>query len=173
MESDLIISTDADLQKALTKFSKDLFEAVEGFKPRFTLVFCPEKQLLKSQNEVEEVKEDKQQAILEIIAKETLIEEEAMRQLNAAARLKGCTHAYGMPDLHPGKGIPIGASIITHKLVYPELVDYDIGCGMSFIRTGMPANKMTSKRLDQLSSSLKSIDCPWGTTMEQYSEFLS
>jgi len=66
-----------------------------------------------------------------------------------------------MPDLHPGKGIPIGATVITDGIVYPELVDYDIGCGMSFIKTGIQANKMTSKRLEQLSSSLKSIDCPW------------
>jgi RNA-splicing ligase RtcB len=42
-----------------------------------------------------------------------------------------------MPDLHPGKGIPIGACVITQEIVYPELVDYDIGCGMSFIKTGI------------------------------------
>jgi release factor H-coupled RctB family protein len=53
-----------------------------------------------------------------------------------------------MPDLHPGKGIPIGAAVITQDIVYPELVDYDIGCGMSFIKTGIQANKMTSKRLE-------------------------
>ena len=47
------------------------------------------------------------------MAKETLIEEEAMKQLGTASKLKGCTHAFGMPDLHPGKGIPIGACIIT------------------------------------------------------------
>ena len=67
-----------------------------------------------------------------------------------------------MPDLHPGKGIPIGACVITQEIVYPELVDYDIGCGMSFIKTGIQSNKMTSKRLEQLSTSLVSIDCPWG-----------
>lgn len=74
---------------------------------------------------------------IKICAKETLIEEESIKQLHAAARLPGCTHAFGMPDLHPGKGIPIGAAVITQGTVYPELVDYDIGCGMSFIRTGL------------------------------------
>lgn len=96
------------------------------------------------------------------MAKDIIIEEEALKQLGTASKLKGCTHAFGMPDLHPGKGIPIGAAVITQDIVYPELVDYDIGCGMSFIKTGIQANKMTSKRLEQLSSSLNSIDCPWG-----------
>lgn len=48
-----------------------------------------------------------------------------------------------MPDLHPGKGIPIGASIITEGIIYPELVDNDIGCGMSFIKTGIQTSKLT------------------------------
>lgn len=144
-----------------------------------TLVFCPEKelQMRKPQNETEELKKEVEdastsdlqshsgftgRAYIEIIAKDTLIEEEAMIQLGSTSKLKGCTHAFGMPDLHPGKGIPIGASIITQDIVYPELVDYDIGCGMSFIKTGIQSNKMTSKRLEQLSTSLISIDCPWG-----------
>ena len=47
-----------------------------------------------------------------------------------------------MPDLHPGKGIPIGATVITEKIIYPELVDQDIGCGMSFLRTGIAVDKI-------------------------------
>jgi RNA-splicing ligase RtcB len=149
-------------------------ETGEGLKPRLTLVFCPEKEILlktaignSRQEEDEEIKEressDNRKAIIKVITRETLIEEEALKQLNAASRLKGCTHAFGMPDLHPGKGIPIGASIVTQGVFYPELVDYDIGCGMSFLKTGIPVNKLTQKRLEQLSSSLKSIDCPWSS----------
>jgi release factor H-coupled RctB family protein len=48
-----------------------------------------------------------------------------------------------MPDLHPGKGIPIGATIMTRGIIYPELVDNDIGCGMSFVRTGIQVSKIT------------------------------
>lgn len=107
-----------------------------------TLVFCPEKdpQLKSSKEQVgasEAKAHDPNKVIIKICAKETLVEEEAIKQLHAAARLPGCTHAFGMPDLHPGKGIPIGASIVTKGMVYPELVDYDIGCGMSFIKTGL------------------------------------
>jgi release factor H-coupled RctB family protein len=76
-----------------------------------------------------------------------------------------------MPDLHPGKGIPIGATIITEGIIYPELVDCDIGCGMSFVKTGMKVSKLTAKKLDKLSKWLVSIDCPWSNTMEAYHKF--
>ena len=98
-----------------------------------------------------------------------------MRQLHVVAKFKGCVSAYGMPDLHPGKGIPIGASIITQRIVYPELVDYDIGCGMSFIKTGLSLSKLTNKRLSHLSDSLVSIDRPWSHNPQtpRYPSFLS
>ncbi len=51
--------------------------------------------------------------LVKIIAVDAEIEEEALKQLHSSAKLPGCLAAYGMPDLHPGKGIPIGASIIT------------------------------------------------------------
>jgi release factor H-coupled RctB family protein len=48
-----------------------------------------------------------------VVARETLVEEEALKQLAALGRLPGFRAAYGMPDLHPGKGFPIGASVLT------------------------------------------------------------
>ena len=76
-----------------------------------------------------------------------------------------------MPDLHPGKGIPIGASVITdeHHL-YPELVDYDIGCGMCFVRTGIQSSKMTMKKLENLKANIESIDGPYPNATEFLSE---
>lgn len=58
------------------------------------------------------------------------MESEALRQLEAAGRLEGCVGAFGMPDLHPGKGIPIGAAIATEGGFYPHLAGSDLGCGM-------------------------------------------
>jgi release factor H-coupled RctB family protein len=57
------------------------------------------------------------------------MESEATRQLAAVAQLAGCVHAAGMPDLHPGRGFPIGAVVATRELVYPHLVGGDAGCG--------------------------------------------
>jgi len=38
------------------------------------------------------------------------IEGEAVRQLYATAKLDGVRRAVGFPDLHPGKGSPVGAA---------------------------------------------------------------
>jgi len=79
----------------------------------------------------------------------------------------------GMPDLHPGKGVPIGASVITKGYIYPQLVDNDIGCGMAFIKTGIPARAITQKKLENWKSDIKSIDCPWKSDKEEIADFLS
>src|SRR4051812_49886975 len=39
-------------------------------------------------------------------------------------------HVAGMPDLHPGKGAPIGAAM-SSTVLYPLLVGSDIGCGIA------------------------------------------
>ena len=75
------------------------------------------------------------------------IEGEARRQLDAAAALPGVRWAVGMPDLHPGKGHPIGASILADGVVYPHLVGGDIGCGMALFQTDLRAHKANGERL--------------------------
>jgi release factor H-coupled RctB family protein len=90
--------------------------------------------------------------------------------LYVTSKLPGCFEAYGMPDLHPG---PIGASILTRGVIYPELVDQDIGCGMCFVKTGIPLKKLSGKKLENLRYNLKSIDCPWKSADEEYAEILA
>ena len=60
---------------------------------------------------------------------------DAEARLTHAAKLPGVVFAVGMPDLHPGKGIPIGVAIISNGVVYPELAGNDIGCGMALWQT--------------------------------------
>lgn len=48
------------------------------------------------------------------------IDPEALAQLAAVAALEGCVAAAGMPDLHPGRGLPIGAVVATRDVVYPR-----------------------------------------------------
>lgn len=50
------------------------------------------------------------------------IEGEAIRQLYAAATFDGMRLAVGFPDLHPGKGSPVGTAFVTDGLIYPYLV---------------------------------------------------
>ncbi|GAA0236041.1 RNA ligase RtcB family protein [Cryptosporangium japonicum] len=58
------------------------------------------------------------------------IESDARAQCAQVAALDGMIHVAGMPDLHPGKGAPIGAAM-TSSVLYPFLVGSDIGCGIA------------------------------------------
>ncbi|MFR9776367.1 RNA ligase RtcB family protein [Micromonospora sp. MS34] len=58
------------------------------------------------------------------------IESAAVAQCHQVAALDGMIHVAGMPDLHPGKGAPIGAAMAS-TVLYPFLVGSDIGCGIA------------------------------------------
>jgi len=51
-----------------------------------------------------------------------------------------------LPDVHPGKGFPIGSAVISENLMYPHLVGEDIGCGMSLVKTGIMATKQKPEK---------------------------
>ena len=65
------------------------------------------------------------------------IEGEAVRQLYATAKLDGVQRVVGFPDLHPGKGSPVGAAFVTENVIYPHLIGGDIGCGMALFQTDL------------------------------------
>lgn len=79
----------------------------------------------------------------------TWMEGRAVEQLKQTAALPGVTAAAGMPDLHPGLSAPVGAAVQTEKIIYPELVGGDAGCGMAFFRTTVPAGKFKAARLER------------------------
>ncbi|WP_239679474.1 RNA ligase RtcB family protein [Natronosporangium hydrolyticum] len=58
------------------------------------------------------------------------IESDAVAQCHQVAGFDGMIHVAAMPDLHPGKGAPIGAAM-TSTVLYPSLVGSDIGCGIA------------------------------------------
>jgi hypothetical protein len=65
---------------------------------------------------------------MRVIAKESWMEDEALKQLERCAKtLKGVRYAIGMPDLHPGKGFPVGTAFATEGIIYPHLIGSDIG----------------------------------------------
>ncbi len=74
------------------------------------------------------------------------IEGEAVQQLEKTAELPGMRRVVGMPDLHPGKGTPIGAVFLSDDRLYPHLVGNDIGCGMALWTTSLRQRK---KKLDR------------------------
>ncbi len=92
-----------------------------------------------------------------IASDDTWIEGKAIQQLETTARLPGMHRVAGMPDLHPGRGYPVGAAFFTTELLYPALVGNDIGCGMALWQTGITLAKLD---LDKLEKRIGNIDQP-------------
>jgi release factor H-coupled RctB family protein len=86
------------------------------------------------------------------------IEDEAFRQFYGAARLDGMRLAVGFPDLHPGKGGPVGGAFVTQGVIYPHLIGGDIGCGMALFKTGLVQRDI---KLDRWSELRFDLEYPW------------
>ncbi|KAH7334687.1 release factor H-coupled R [Rhizoctonia solani] len=85
---------------------------------------------------------------VDVIAEESYVDPEAVKQLKAIAGLEGVA-AMGMPDLHPGNRFPI---------VYPALIGTDVGCGIALYRlAAKPSRFIPSK----IASKLRGLDDPW------------
>src|ERR1019366_1136888 len=86
------------------------------------------------------------------------IEGTAEQQLKKTAGLPGMRLAVGLPDLHPGKGSPIGAAFAVEGWLYPALVGNDIGCGVGLWQTSLRASKI---RREAWADKLRRLDEPW------------
>ncbi len=93
-----------------------------------------------------------------IASPDSWIESDAVNQLMRTADLPGMIAAVGMPDLHPGKGTPVGAVFASQGIIYPYLVGNDIGCGMSLWKTDLRSHKL---KLDRWVKKLSEIEGAW------------
>ena len=93
-----------------------------------------------------------------IASDKTWIDSQAVLQLEQTLELEGMRYVVGLPDLHPGKGSPIGASFISEGYLYPHLVGNDIGCGMGLWKTDLKTKKI---KLDRWTKQLKGLEGPW------------
>jgi release factor H-coupled RctB family protein len=101
----------------------------------------------------------KSSAELRLIASpKNWIEGSAVEQLKKTAQLPGMRLAVGLPDLHPGKGSPIGAVFLTDGWLYPALVGSDIGCGIGLWRTEMGTRKI---KPEAWADRLRNLDHEW------------
>lgn len=87
----------------------------------------------------------------------TWMEDAALHQLITTSQLEGMDRVAGMPDLHPGRGYPVGAAFFSTKRFYPALVGSDIGCGMALWQTDLRASAV---KLDKLDKRVGNIDGP-------------
>jgi len=89
----------------------------------------------------------------------------AIQQLERTASLPGMRLAVGLPDLHPGKGSPIGAAFVVEGWLYPALVGNDIGCGIGLWRTDIRASRL---RRDAWEDRLRGLDQAWDGDVDEY-----
>jgi release factor H-coupled RctB family protein len=98
------------------------------------------------------------------VSAKSWVEGEALRQLYAAANFDGMRLAVGFPDLHPGKGSPVGAAFVTEGLIYPYLIGGDVGCGMALFKTDLVQRDIKLNRWADLRFDLEH---PWEGEMRE------
>ncbi len=98
-------------------------------------------------------------ATVKIIAsKDSWIEQTAIDQLHQTAQLEGIDEIVGLPDLHAGRGIAVGAAFWSATRVYPHLVGNDIGCGMALWQSDTASRKF---KQDTSAKKLRGLEEPW------------
>lgn len=85
------------------------------------------------------------------------IEGLAIQQLHTTANLPHMQRVVGMPDLHPGRGYPIGAAFFSLGHLYPALVGNDIGCGMALWQTDILGRKYNADKFEKKLSAMDDI----------------
>lgn len=86
------------------------------------------------------------------------LEGDAIQQLKKAGQLPGMEYIAAMPDLHPGKGGPVGAAFLTRDIFYPHLIGSDVGCGMCLWQSDLRKSK---QKRDKWAKKLCGLEEPW------------
>jgi release factor H-coupled RctB family protein len=110
-----------------------------------------------------------------IIASERLwLEDAAIQQAKTTSQLEGMQRVVGLPDLHPGRGYPVGAAFFSTGRFYPALVGNDIGCGMALWQTDILAGKAKLDKIDKQIANLDDVmdEAEWATIDERLRERL-
>lgn len=94
------------------------------------------------------------------------IDGNAITQLKGVSELDGMESVIGFPDLHPGKGGPVGAAFASKDKIYPGLIGNDAGCGICMLQ----ADDLLLRKikLDKWADKLTDLDSPWTGNKEQW-----
>ena len=77
----------------------------------------------------------------------TWLEGPAVEQFKRVMAFPGIIQGAAFPNLHPGRGVPVGAAFLSEKIIYPALIGNDIGCGMTLFATGIKEHKFKKDKL--------------------------
>ena len=72
------------------------------------------------------------------------VDPHAWKEIDNLSRLPFIYHHLAfMPDVHGGMGMPIGGVLASKKVVVPNAVGVDIGCGMCAVKTNLRADDIS------------------------------
>lgn len=72
------------------------------------------------------------------------VDPHAWKEIDNLSRLPFIYHHLAfMPDVHGGMGMPIGGVLASKKVVVPNAVGVDIGCGMCAVKTDLKADEIS------------------------------
>lgn len=72
------------------------------------------------------------------------VDPHAWKEIDNLSRLPFIYHHLAfMPDVHGGMGMPIGGVLASKKVVVPNAVGVDIGCGMCAVKTSLMADEIS------------------------------
>jgi len=84
------------------------------------------------------------------------VEDSAMEQVKNLANFPFAFHHVAiMPDVHTGFGMPIGGILATEKVVIPNAVGVDIGCGMCVIKTPLKTKDLSIDLLKKIFANIR------------------
>lgn len=78
------------------------------------------------------------------------LEDALERQVACVVGQADVTSVAVMPDVHQGRSVPNGIAVATRRLVYPDLVGADIGCGIAAVRFHASADDLNRSALEAL-----------------------
>jgi len=74
------------------------------------------------------------------------VDPHAWKEIDNLSRLPFIYHHLAfMPDVHGGMGMPIGGVLASKKVVIPNAVGVDIGCGMCAVKTNLMADDISKE----------------------------
>jgi len=96
-----------------------------------------------------------------------VIEEDAIQQLTNVATLPGAVNpVVGLPDMHWGYGLPMGAvSAFDGKegIISAGLCGFDINCGINLIRTNLTADEVRKRQRELVAELFNAVPCGVGS----------
>ena len=91
------------------------------------------------------------------------LEDEALNQFERCLNMPGCVQGALMADAHTGYTSPIGGVFAFRDRVSPQIVGYDIGCGMCAVKLNITELPMPAIHLKERIC----LSIPLGTAKHQ------